>query len=71
MTLISLITSTSSILTVGETNASGLRVLSDGYSNPTSTILTLSILPIEVESATMLALFPFTLTTSSNLGTCL
>ena len=43
------------------TNASGLRVLSDAYSNPISTILTSFILPIDVDIATMFAFCPFTL----------
>ena len=69
--LISLIVSTLSILIIGDTNASGDKVLSEEYSYPISIILTLPILPIEVDNATILALTPFSLITFSNLGTSL
>ena len=43
---------------IGDINASGLRVLSDEYSNPGFNILTLLILLIFVESGIKLALIP-------------
>ena len=60
-----------SILTTGDTNASGLKVLSEEYSYPISTILTSFILPIEFETAIMLAFFPLELVTDLNLGSFL
>ena len=42
----------------GDTNASGLKVLSDEYSNPGSIILTLSILLIFLDCGKILALSP-------------
>ena len=71
VTFIAVILSKSSILTTGETNASGLNVLSDEYSYPKSTILTSLILPMEVDNATTLAFFPLTLTIEENFGSCL
>ena len=62
------ITSRLSIFTTGDINASGLKVLSDAYSNPISTILTSLILPIDVDIATIFAFCPFTLVTDLNLG---
>jgi len=56
---------------IGDTNASGDKVLSEEYSYPISIILTLPILPIEVDNATILALTPFSLIIFSNLGTSL
>ena len=43
----------------GDTNASGLKVLSDEYSNPGSIILTLSILLIFLDCGKILALSPW------------
>ena len=59
------------MLTTGEINASGFKVLSDEYSYPISTILTFFILPIEVDIATIFAFFPFALVTDLNLGSFL
>ena len=64
-------TSRLSIFTTGDINASGLRVLSEEYSYPISTILTSFILPIEFETAIMLAFFPLELVTDLNLGSFL
>ena len=52
-------------------NASGLRVLSDEYSYPISSILTSCILPIDVDTATIFALLPFVLVTDLNFGSFL
>ena len=57
-----------SILTTGEMNAWGLRVLSDEYSYPKSTILIFLILPIDLDDAIMLASVPFVLLTDLNWG---
>ena len=56
---------------IGETKASGANVLSDGYSYPISFILIFLILPIDVDIATILASWPFSVDTSSNLGSFL
>ena len=60
-----------SIFTTGDINASGLKVLSEEYSYPISTILTSFILPIDFDDATILAFIPLTLVTDLNLGSFL
>tara|TARA_A100001515_G_C4487565_1_gene182170 strand:- start:184 stop:399 length:216 start_codon:yes stop_codon:yes gene_type:complete len=65
------ITSRLSIFKTGGINASGLNVLSEEYSYPISTILTSLILPIEVDTATILAFVPFSLITDLNFGSFL
>ena len=57
-----------SMLTTGEMNACGLRVLSDEYSYPKSTILIFLILPIDLDDAIILASVPFSLFTDLNCG---
>ena len=69
--VVELITSRLSIFTTGDINASGLRVLSDEYSYPISSILTSCILPIDVDTATIFALLPFVLVTDLNFGSFL
>ena len=56
---------------MGEINASGVKVLSDGYSYPISLILTFLILPIDVEMDTTFAFCPFSVITPSNFGSLL
>ena len=53
---------------IGDTNASGLRVLSDEYSKPGFNILTLLILLIFVESGIKLALIPCVEAILTNVG---
>ena len=65
------ITSKLSILNLGGTNASGLRVLSDEYSYPISTILTLLIFPMSFDVIFILAPVPFVLDTVLNNGSFL
>ena len=66
-----LITSKLSILITGDTNASGLSVLSDEYSYPISTILTFFMRPIELEVAIILAFVPLSLAIDLNFGSTL
>ena len=68
---ISLIVSRLSRFIMGEINASGVKVLSDGYSYPISLILTFLILPIDVEMDTTFAFCPFSVITPSNFGSLL
>ena len=56
------------MFTTGEINASGLRVLSDEYSYPISTILIFLILPISLEDAIIFASVPLSLLTDLNCG---
>ena len=63
-----LITSKLLILSTGETNASGLNVLSDEYSYPKSIILTFLILPIDFDVAIIFASEPSVLLTVLNSG---
>ena len=60
-----------SMFATGAMNASGLKVLSAEYSYPISTILTSFILPIDVDTATILAFLPLTLVIVLNLGSFL
>ena len=57
-----------SIFTTGDMNASGLKVLSEEYSYPISTILIFLILPIFLDDAIILASVPFVLVTDLNCG---
>ena len=66
-----LITSESIVVIVGDICASGLRVLSEGYSNPGSKILTSSIWLIVLDVANILALTPFAEVTLVIPGICL
>ena len=54
------------MLTTGDINASGPKVLSDEYSYPISIILTFLILPIVLDAAIMFASVPLTLLTFLN-----
>ena len=56
------------MFTTPGTNASGLKVLSEAYSYPISTILTFCILPTLSDKALILAPAPFALTTVLNFG---
>ena len=56
------------MLTIGGTNASGLKVLSAEYSYPISTILTLLIFPISSDVIFILAPVPFVLDIVLNNG---
>ena len=70
-TLTDSITSRLSIFTVGEINASGLKVLSEAYSYPISTIRISLTVPIVVEIATRFAFLPLSLVTDVNPGNTL
>ena len=59
------------MLTTEGINASGLKVLSEEYSYPISTILTFLILPISLEYAFKFASVPFVLLTFKNSGSFL
>ena len=68
---ISPIISRLSKFTTGEMNASGFKVLSEGYSYPMSLNLIFLILPIDVDIATKFVSDPSMLLTSSNFGSFL
>ena len=70
-TLTDSITSRLSIFKVGEINASGLKVLSEAYSYPISTIRISLTVPIVVEIATRFAFLPLSLVTDVNPGNTL
>ena len=61
-------TSKLSISTIGAVNPSGCKVLSDEYSYPILLILNFLILPIDLESGTILAFIPSTDDTDLNVG---